>query len=102
MADIVFLLIIFFMLTTVFATKRGIEIELPQTESGEPVSPQNLTILIDAEGGIYLDDQKTNLADLGRSVVVKRSQQSGKGIIVEADGNVEYRQVMDVLDELLL
>jgi biopolymer transport protein ExbD len=102
MADIVFLLIIFFMLTTVFASKRGIEIELPQTESGESVSPQNITIIIDAKGDIYLDEQKTELENLGRNVVAKRSQQSGTGIIVEADGNVEYRQVMDVLDELLL
>ena len=55
MADIVFLLLIFFMLTTAFATKEGIEIQLPETESSETIAPKNITIRIDSEGGIYLD-----------------------------------------------
>ena len=102
MADIVFLLIIFFMLTTVFSVKRGIEIELPHTEVSESVSLKNIVIRIDSEGALYLDGQKARLKEIGPYVISKRSANSEKGVVLESDGSVEYQNVMDVLDELLL
>jgi biopolymer transport protein ExbD len=102
MADIVFLLIIFFMLTTVFSDKRGIVIELPQTESSESISPKNITIRITSDGGIYLDGRKAAVRDVGPYVLSIRGQSPNRGVILESDEDVKYKHVMDVLDELLL
>jgi biopolymer transport protein ExbD len=102
MADIVFLLLIFFMLTTAFATKKGIEIQLPETESSETIAPKNIIIRIDSEGDVYLDGEKSALTDVGPYILSQRSQHSERGVILESDGSVEYQHVMDVLDELLL
>lgn len=102
MADIVFLLIIFFMLTTVFSTKRGIEIELPHTESSESISPKNIIIRITSEGDIYLDGKRATLKDVGPYMVSKGASSAKKSVILESDGDVKYQHVMDVLDELLL
>ncbi len=102
MADIVFLLIIFFMLTTVFTTNRGIEIVLPETESSETISPKNIVIRIDSEGDVYLDGEKATLRDVGPYVISQLSRYSERGVLLESDGSVKYQHVMDVLDELFL
>ncbi len=102
MADIVFLLLIFFMLTTAFATKKGIEIQLPETESSETIALKNIIIRIASEGDIYLDGEKATLRDVGPYVLSQPSRHSERGVILESDGSVKYQRVMDVLDELLL
>ena len=102
MADIVFLLLIFFMLTTAFASKKGIEIQLPETVSSETIAPKNITIRIDLEGVIHLDGDKATLREVGPYVVSQRGKDSKRGVILESDGSVKYQSVMDVLDELLL
>lgn len=102
MADIVFLLIIFFMLTTVFSTKRGVELELPPTAFSESISPKNIIIRIGSEGEIYLDGEKAELSYIGPYVLTERSRNAQKGVIIESDENARYSHVMDVIDELLL
>jgi biopolymer transport protein ExbD len=102
MADIVFLLIIFFMLTTVFSDRKGFEIELPQTEYSESISPKNIIIRISSEGDVYLEGQKSELRKVGPYVLSERATSPNKGVILESDENVKYKHVMDVLDELLL
>ena len=102
MADIVFLLIIFFMLTTVFSDRKGFEIELPQTEYSESISPKNIIIRINSNGDIYLEGRKAPLKDVGPYVISQRGRSPNRGVLLESDGDVRYKHVMDVLDELLL
>jgi biopolymer transport protein ExbD len=102
MADIIFLLIIFFMQTTVFSATSGIEIELPHTESSESIAPKNITIMIASNGDIYLDGKQAALEEVGRYVVSKRTRNTNKGVVLESDGDVKYQYIMDVLDELLI
>ena len=48
MADITFLLIIFFMVSTVFDVSRGIQMQLPQTVTQQDIKERNVTVSIDA------------------------------------------------------
>ncbi len=102
MADIIFLLLIFFMVTAVFSVRRGVEIELPETESAEPISQKNVIVRIDSNGDVYLDGEIASLDDVGPYVLARRAEQSQRGVILESDGAAKYQHVMDVLDELLL
>ncbi|MBI5115468.1 biopolymer transporter ExbD [Candidatus Poribacteria bacterium] len=102
MADIVFLLVTFFMVTSVFNVGRGVKIELPETQSAESISMKDVLVRIDAEGNVYLDGKRSLLKEVGPYVLSKRAENPRRAVIVESDRTAKYQYVMDVLDELLL
>lgn len=101
MADIAFLLIIFFMLTTVFAVDSGIVIELPDTEVRESVPTREVVISVTKEGEVFADGQKMGLEKIGPYITSKRTANPSRPVVVKSDRNVNYGIVADVMDELL-
>ena len=102
MADITFLLIIFFMVGTVFNVERGIEMQLPQSTVQQDVPEENIIISIDKDEVLYLDGEEIDIANLGRESLAKIAGHPEGYILVKCDQGVRYKAVIDVLDELLL
>ena len=102
MADITFLLIIFFMVGTVFNVERGIEMQLPQSTVQQDVPEENVIISIDKDEVLYLDGEEIDIANLGRAALAKVTEIPEAYILVKCDQGVRYKAVIDVLDELLL
>jgi len=101
MADIAFLLIIFFMVTSVFSVDRGLLIELPQTAVQESVDLREIVLSISADGAILADGKPVALTELGPYVGAARTQNPRRPVVVRSDRRVEYGKVADVMDELL-
>lgn len=101
MADIAFLLIIFFMVTAVFEDSAGIIIELPETSVRETMEVKEIELLIDREGKIFSGGAEVPLGDLGGFITNARRGDSSKPVIVKSDKRVSYGKVADVMDELL-
>jgi biopolymer transport protein ExbD len=101
MADIAFLLIIFFMLTTVFSVDQGIIIELPETSQRESVDLRELVLVIDAAGQVYSDGAVIPMDKVGDLVKSRRLANPKRPVVVRSDKNVKYGVVADVMDELL-
>ncbi|RMG59071.1 MAG: biopolymer transporter ExbD [Deltaproteobacteria bacterium] len=101
MADIVFLLIIFFMVTSVFNLDRGLEMKLPQMERAGQISRKGIVVSIDARGSVYVDGSPVELQDVGRRVYEKREKSPGAPVIFKSDRDTKYQKIMDVLDELM-
>lgn len=101
MADITFLLIIFFIVSTVLAVDRGLNVELPQTEVSEKVSLRELIISVSGEGKIYTDGNQIALSDLGAYVKSKRAINPSRTVVVRGDRRVSYGTVADIMDELI-
>jgi len=101
MADITFLLIIFFMVGTVFNVEKGIEMRLPQSTIQQDISQENVIISIDTDEKLYLDGDPINLGEIGRLALDKITADPDRFILVKSDQGVRYRVVIDVLDELL-
>jgi biopolymer transport protein ExbD len=94
--DVLFMLIIFFVLTAVF-TESSIKVSLPSAQ-GDPSQEKTFTLTIDAEGGVYAGDE---LLSLGHAV--KRAVdewRGGKIIAIAADRGVEYGVVVSLLELL--
>jgi biopolymer transport protein ExbD len=68
--DIVFLLLIYFLLTTNFIVEEGIKIKLPQATASAPQIKQEITVFVDKEGTAYMADQKIP-NDPDRLVIIK-------------------------------
>jgi len=101
MADITFLLIIFFMVGTVFNVERGIEMSLPQSTVQQDIPEENVAISIDSAEKLYLDGEPVELAALGQSTLDRLASSPESFVLVKIDQGVKYRIVIDVLDELL-
>ncbi len=105
MADIAFLLIIFFMLTTSFSPERT-SVQLPSSETQAEVSDQAAIVAITADGEIHFTDgeaQSTPIAtvkDLGDLVKALVSLAQNKEFLIKADEKVRFEAVDDVLEAL--
>ena len=96
--DIVFLLLIFFMLTSHIEIIPGIDITLPDiTERGSDTSAQNVVVALDREGNYYLNKEMIELKELFRRL--KETAQPAKtNLILQADRDVKHGQVVRVMD----
>ncbi|MDF1553586.1 MAG: biopolymer transporter ExbD [Deferrisomatales bacterium] len=101
MADIAFLLIIFFMVTSVFDVDRGLLIELPETQVRESVDRKEMVLSIAADGTVNADGKPIGLAGIGPYVKAGRRVNPNRAVVVRSDRRVPYGAVTDVMDELL-
>jgi len=96
--DVVFILLIFFMVSTTFQKESQIKIELPEA-SGEPVEDRKelLEIVIDAEGRYFIDQQQvvnTELDTLKRAIQKYLGKQTDLPVVIRADRSTPYESVV--------
>ena len=96
--DIVFLLLIFFMLTSHIEIIPGIDIVLPDiTERGSDTSTETMVVALDREGHYYLNKERIELKELFRRFK-ETAQPEKTGLILQADRDVKHGQVVRVMD----
>ncbi len=101
MLDIMFLLIIFFVLNTKFLDdERQISLQVPQvTDQGKLAgAAQQKTINVYRDGSITLDGANVTLPELPARLATARGQTKTLGVLVRGDGHGELQQVADVLN----
>ncbi len=100
--DVVFLLLIFFMVTTTFREESEIQINLPQA-SNKPVEheAQALEVTIDRDGHFFVNQQaliNTQLDTLKRALRELKSDAGNQSVIVSADANAPHQAVVKAMD----
>jgi biopolymer transport protein ExbD len=101
MIDVIFLLLMFFMLTSNFVTPNALNLQLPSSTSKSLASPA-LSVSIDDEGRFYIDRTQTSPANL-ESALRAKLRASGEDpknttITVAAEKSVPIENVVTVLD----
>ena len=96
--DIVFLLLIYFLLTTNFMVDEGIKIKLPQARASKPQVEEAITIYVDKEGRSYLNDQEITIGDLFKRVKEMIGGNKDKLVVVRADRGVILNKAVKVMD----
>ncbi len=102
MSDIAFLLIIFFMLTTVFRKELGLKVVLPTAVTTERIlkSRDLANVYIDREGRISVDDNLVTPERVKLAFKIKMSQNPAVIAQIKADKQAQYGPVWDVLEAL--
>ena len=99
MPDIIFQLLIFFMVTAVFAITPGLDIKLPEAEESENPEKENLFIVIDQDGAMKLNHKSVTFVNLKQEIMEKRKLLDNTTIIIiQADEKVFHGQVVKVMD----
>ncbi len=101
LADIAFLLLTFFLVTTTIDIDKGIGLVLPPKGEAKEVSKKNITnLLINAEGKVMVDDQITEIPMIKNIIKEKIAQNPNLIISVKTDEKTKYRNYIQVLDQL--
>jgi len=101
--DIVFLLIIFFMVGTKFSElneqERNIPLQVPSVSTATAITsaPMRRVINVVSDGQIYLDEQPVNVEELRIELVSAKEQYERLGVVVRGDASTMYQRVAEVI-----
>jgi biopolymer transport protein ExbD len=96
--DIVFLLLIYFLLTTNFMVDEGIKIKLPNANATSPQTQKEITIVVDQKGRAFLENREVPLNELF-TVLKDRLQGKEDGlVIIKADRAIVLNKAVRVMD----
>lgn len=97
MSDLVFLLLIFFMLTSTLVAPNAIKLLLPSSES-RTMAKQTVTVYINEENQIFLEEVPVDLISLLEGLVVGMGNEQEGSVVLRSDKSVPVQYIVDVID----
>jgi biopolymer transport protein ExbD len=99
MIDVIFFLLVFFMLFTTFrTTPEGIDMQLPKAVTATEQNTENFIVQIDSEGNYYYGDQSLELNQIISEAELANSENTNLTIVISADKNTRYENVVSLMD----
>jgi biopolymer transport protein ExbD len=102
MLDVVFIMLIFFIVTSTFIRESGVEVQRPQAESASPQDKGNILIAITGNGEIWMDKQQIDIRSVRAHVERMRVDQPDGAVVVQADEDARTGLVVQVMDQARL
>ncbi|MEO0076818.1 MAG: biopolymer transporter ExbD [candidate division WOR-3 bacterium] len=103
MGDIAFLIIIFFMTTSIFSREKGLKIVLPEKGSEVKIKSENiLTIAVNPQGEVLIKDQIVSIKEVKDIVKSELAQNPDLVVALRVSRAAPYKTMIDVFDELKL
>lgn len=98
LTDIVFLLLIFFLLTSQFVIQTGVKVKLPGSKTNEQSSPSTLIVTLTSDGTIYAGSEVCSLEQLSSKLSSLRIGITEDNLIIKADKTVAIDLLIKVID----
>lgn len=96
LVDVIFQLLIFFMLTSSFIASSGIRINLPKAVTSQMIKPTSLEIVVSGENVIYTDGRVVNTREL--KSILKGLATRNQGLLIKADRRCQLGRVVEIWD----
>jgi len=96
--DVVFLLLIFFMVTTVFPENRGLVIEKPESKVSEPLPIKKITFQVSEKGEVRFQDKPIDVNDIERLVSDQFRVAPDTAVLIQVDRRASTEVFIKVLD----
>ena len=101
MIDIIFFLLVFFMLSTLYMVEqKTLPVQLPAAQAAQADLKKQIAVTVTANGEIYVDQENVSLDLLGKRIRTELSRQQEAFFVLRADRRVEYGRVVAVMDIL--
>lgn len=99
MMDMVFILLIFFIVTSTFTRETGIDVSKPKAASSQDLSAESILVGITKQGTVHINESQVTLS--GLRLVLKQlvAESPDRPVIIVADRDAPSGRVVDVLDE---
>ena len=101
MADIAFLLLTFFLVTTSLDLDKGLGLTLPAEGDAKPIPRQNIaSLLIRADGAVMLDEEQIEVRAIKDRITAKLIENPLMLVSIKTDANTKYQSFVTVLDQV--
>ena len=100
--DMVFILLIFFIVTTTFVSETGLEVERPQSRASRELSEDAILVGLGPAGEVYLDGNRISLIALRSRIFRHLINNPHRAIVVVADKATSAQMIVRAMDELQL
>ena len=98
MLDIVFIMLIFFIVTATFVKESGIDVNRPDANTATQQDRANILIAIDDTGAIFIDRRRVEI-DAVRANIERLHAENPQGtVVIQADENASTKQLVAVMD----
>ncbi len=102
MLDIVFIMLIFFIVTTSFVKESGVTVNSPEAETASQQENANIFIAITEEGEVWVDRRPVDPRSV-RAIVARLHADNPEGsVIIQSDENASTRMLVEVMDQVRL
>ncbi|MDH3628467.1 MAG: biopolymer transporter ExbD [Acidobacteriota bacterium] len=98
LVDVIFLLVIFFAVSTTFLESSGLKLELPQTRSTAKQELKDLTVALDADGRLSFEGKIVEPAELKERLKALLVESDDKLVVLRADRSTAHGDVVKVMD----
>jgi biopolymer transport protein ExbD len=98
LVDVVFLLVIFFAVSTTFLETSGLEIELPSSSSTADREPRELSVVLDADGTLSFGGEVVERGELGGRLREALQDSERKLVVLRADREAHHGDVVTLMD----
>ncbi|WP_227368307.1 ExbD/TolR family protein [Halomonas sp. M20] len=98
MLDVVFIMLIFFIVTTSFIKESGVEIERPESSDASPRPDAQVMVALTSEGAVWVDGQPVDAHRVGTEVAALVSEEGS--VVIQADRASTTGLLMEVMDRL--
>ena len=102
MLDVVFILLIFFIVTANFIKEPGLEINRPDSETAEVTENAAILIAIGSAGEIYMDGRRIDVRQVKANVIRMIAENPQGTVVIQADEKSTADTIIDVMDEVCL
>ncbi len=101
LADIAFLLLTFFLVTTSLDMDKGLQLTLPPKGEARPIPKKNIaTLYVNSTGEVLLDDQEIRIPDIKETVRLRLAQNDLLIVSIKTDRETPYQKFVSVLDQV--
>ncbi len=98
LTDIVFLLVIFFLLTSQFVIQTGVKVKLPGSTTNDQAEPTQLIVTITSGGVVYAGADETGIDQLPQKLNELKGISEENNLVIRADKTVQIDLVIKVID----
>ena len=98
LTDIVFLLLVFFLLTSQFVIQTGVKVKLPASKMNEQSMPTKLIVSITEESNVYVGSELTDINSVAIKLDQLKENIDENNLVIRADKTVDIDLVIQVID----
>lgn len=99
MMDMVFILLIFFIVTSTFTRETGIDVTKPKASSAKELAKESILIGITRQGTVHINETQVNLSSLQTILKQMMAESPNRPVIIVSDRDAPSGAIVDVLDE---
>ena len=98
MLDVVFIMLIFFIVTATFIKETGVQVNRPDTLTAEPKNTVSLLVGVASDSTLWIDKKKVDIRNLGPMMQKLHAENPKGGLVIQADKESKVDKVLAVME----